>query len=164
MEHSWGGNALSILTITSGGNPTINTWTFATADRIKPKYTFPPVSKYMRENESGLMRRRLGGYRIRIEIEFENLMNAELIGFLKKLVMAGEAQFYPHPQQLFNLSKLDPISGDYIDYWDVIVESDFDYPFFDDRFIGHKGTIVLVGKDKDLQLPEDRSGGIGGYL
>jgi len=153
-EANWGGTKQPILAIMWGVEQI--TWQFVSADRYKPKYQYPPIAKQIIEAESGLIQRRQKGYRPVFTIEFENLLNADFVDFMRKAIQVGEGLFYPHAEQLYR-----PDTAD--DYWQVLITSDFDFEHFDDRFIGHKGTIILTGKLKDTELPVDQSGGIGGY-
>jgi hypothetical protein len=153
-ETNWGGTHQPTLTILWLGE--LITYQFTSADRYKPKYSFLPIAKQIIEVESGKIQRRQKGYRPVFTIEFENLLNADFVEFMRKAIQVGEGYFTPHPEQLI---RPDTTNDD----WQVLITSDFDFEHFDDRFIGHKGTIILTGKLKDTELPVDQSGGIGGY-
>lgn len=154
-NHSWGGKALPVLTIFYNG--VWIAWEFKTLDRIEPSFKWIPVGKVLRECESGLVRRRQRGTRLRVVIAFENLHNAQFVEFMRRFIEIGEGIFFPHPQQTFSSVPDD------VDYWKVIPESDFDFEFFKKRFIGHSGEIVLLGRNTDKTLPVDNSGMIGGF-
>lgn len=138
-----------------GGPPAMG-WLFSPEDSIKLRVHFPPVKKRIIETESGKLRSRVRGYRLRATITFERPENAKFIDFMRFFLNKRFGYFYPHPYGLAHAN------NHALDYWNVIPDSNLDYDYFADRFVGHKGEIILLGQDTDREEPVDITGAIHG--
>lgn len=148
MSNIWGGKSLPVI-----GTESL-TYTFQRVDNIKVQYYWVPVGKRIIEVESGNLRHRIRGYRLKVIIEFEGIKNKTFIDVMREVLSKREGTFRPHPGGIGHSGN--PAN----DSWEIIPTSDFDFDYTLDKFIGHKGRIELQGKSMDNGLPIDITGGI----
>lgn len=137
----WGGRSMPIIGFAG------SYYQFSNSDNIKVKYEWLPVKKRLIEVESGQVRHRIRGYRLRVTISFERPGNKDFVEYMRGLLDKRVGVFYPHPGCIGH-------SGNVAwDYWNIIPESDFNFDYFMDKFVGHKGELVFLGQDMDNGLP-----------
>ena len=123
------------------------TYTFQRSDNIKVYYAWIPVKKRIIEIESGALRHRIRGYRLSVRITFERPDNIDFVETMRNLLNKRIGVFYPHPYCLAHSDNAAKF------YWEIIPESDFDFDYFMDKFVGHKGEVRFLGQYMDSGLP-----------
>lgn len=151
---AWGGAAMPIMVVTDPETGIATTWNFSDEDNIRLKIDVLPVKERIIGLESGRFRHRQRGFQLRFTLTLENIDNAELVDFISKFYNARLAEFYPHPGEMGHADNLTQ------DYWQVIPGNSFEPDYFNERWIGHSLTVIMLSNEVEREMPENTTGGI----
>ena len=143
------GKELPIINIYDSNWTLIAEWRFTLEDNIKMGFRNLEVIDSKNEMESGLIRKRVRGYRFYIDFSIQNLENRTLLMFLRKMWMADHVIITPHDNTMMN-----PRTHDYD--FEMLVNSDFNPEYLENRWIGHTISFTLESVYLLDTIPEDK--------
>jgi len=143
------GKELPIINIYDSDWVLIDEWRFILNDNIKMGFRNLEVIDSKNEMESGLIRKRVRGYRFYVDFSIQNLENRALLMFLRKMWMADHVVITPHDGTMVN-----PMIHDYD--FEMLIDSDFNPEYLENRWIGHTISFTLESVYLLDTIPEDK--------
>lgn len=142
------GKALPIISIYNSDWVLIDEWRFSLNDNIRMGFRNLEIIDSKNEMESGLIRKRVRGYRFYTDFSIKNLENRALLMFLRKMWLANHVVITPHYGTMLN-----PRTNNYD--FEMLVDSDFNPEYLDGRWIGHIISFTLESVYLLDSIPED---------
>jgi len=143
------GKELPIINIYDSNWTLIDEWRFTLNDNIRMGFRNLEVIDSKNEMESGLIRKRIRGYRFYVDFSIQNLENRALLMFLRKMWMADHVIITPHDGTMMN-----PRTHDYD--FEMLINSDFNPEYLENRWIGHNISFTLESVYLLDSIPEDK--------
>jgi hypothetical protein len=130
-------------------NVLVGYYRFTRYDNIATQLFFARVLDSREEMEDGTIRERLRGHRAKFTFELKGAVaNRKVMEFLRILHGASRIVIKPHPDEMFaSLGR---------DFFECKIDGDWEYPYLDDRWIGHVGELQLIGNEILDAIPTAR--------
>ncbi|GAG05605.1 unnamed protein product, partial [marine sediment metagenome] len=144
------GKELPVINIYDSEWILIDEWRFTLEDNIKMGFRNIEIIDSKNEMESGLIRKRIRGYRFYTDFSIQNLENRALLIFLRKMWMADHVVITPHEGTMVN-----PLTHDY--NFEMLINSDFNPEYLENRWIGHTISFTLESVYLLDSIPEDKA-------
>jgi hypothetical protein len=121
-------------------------WIFSRDDHFDIEIGFRRVIDSREEMEDGTIRERRRGWRIILSFQvLDSVGNRKLMDFLRQLYDAARIEVKPHPGEMWQRG--------YNDTFRCVLDNDWEFEYLDGRWIGHTGSLKLVGDEFLDKLP-----------
>lgn len=146
------GKTLPIIALYDSNWVLIDEWRFTKNDNFRMNIGVERIIDSEAEMEDGTMRQRIRGYRMYVNFNVNNIWNRDILMFLRKMYEASHIRLTPHYGRMQNPNT--KIKAEQFEF-DVLLNSDFNPNYFDNRFIGHNIEWSFKTLDLLTRIPID---------